>query len=122
MLNISRSGNISISRGDTFKVPLFIDCSKDIFNSIRFPMQEGDEIYFYLIEPNTSSRFPLVKQIYHKEDTNDNGDVVIKFVHDDTDWIVPGTYYYEIKVRRKLKKGFEDALVTVATRRKFIVM
>ena len=72
MLNISRSGNISINRGDTFKVPLFIDCSKDIFNSIRFPMQDGDEVYFYLVEPNTSFKCPLIKQIYNKEDTNEN--------------------------------------------------
>lgn len=122
MLNISRSGNISINRGDTFKIPLFIDCSKDIFNSIRFPMQDGDEVYFYLVEPNTSFKCPLIKQIYTKEDTNENGDVILKFAHKDTNWIVPGTYYYEIKVRRKLKKGFEDALITVATRRKFIVM
>lgn len=122
MLNISRNGNISVNKGDIFEVPLFIDCGRDIFNSIRFSIQEGDEIYFYLVEPNTSTRFPLIKQTYRKEDTNENGDVVIKFVPHDTDWIVPGAYYYEIKLRRKLKTGFENTLVTIAARRKFIIM
>lgn len=122
MINIDRNGNISINRGDTFKVPLFIDCSKDIFNSIRFPLKERDEIYFYLVEPNTPSKFPLIKQIYKKEDINENGDIILKFIHDDTCWINPGTYYYEIKLRRKLEEGFEDILVTIVDRRKFVII
>lgn len=84
MLNIDNSGNITINRGDTFRVPIFIDISKNIFHSIRFPFKEGDILYFFLIEPNTSLRHPLLKQVYKEEDKNNNGDVLLKFISDDT--------------------------------------
>ena len=38
MLSIDTNGNITLTRGDTFKVPLFIDVSDNIFAPIRFPL------------------------------------------------------------------------------------
>ena len=122
MLSIDKSGNITINRGDTFKVPIFIDISKDIFHNIRFPFTQKDELYFFLLEPNTSIKHPLLMQVYTRDDLNENGDIVLKFIHDDTDWIVPGTYYYEIKLRAPYQDGMKDALVTVVPRRKFTIL
>lgn len=122
MLAIDNSGNITVNRGDTFQVPLFIDISANIFNSIRFPLHEGDKIFFFLVEPNTSLNHALLMQTYSKDDINENGDIVLKFVHKDTDWISPGTYYYEIKVQRQLEEGAEDDILTVVPRRKFIIL
>ena len=84
MLSVDNSGNITVNRGDTFKLPLFIDCNKDIFNSVRFPLKEGDKIFFFLIEPNTFIKHYLLKQIYTKEDVNENGDIMLKFINQDT--------------------------------------
>ena len=84
MLDIDRSGNITVNRGDTFNVPLFIDCNKNIFYSVRFPLKEGDKIFFFLVEPNTSIRHYLLKQTYTKEDINNFNDIELKFTHDDT--------------------------------------
>lgn len=122
MVTVDNSGNITISRGDTFKLPLFIDCNKNIFNSIRFPLKEGDKIFFFLVEPNTSIRHYLLKQTYTKEDINENGDIILKFINRDTSWIAPGTYYYEIKLQRQWEEAFKDALVTIVPRRKFIIL
>lgn len=122
MLSVDNSGNITVNRGDTFKLPLFIDCNKDIFNSVRFPLKEGDKIFFFLIEPNTSIKHYLLKQIYTKEDVNENGDIMLKFINQDTSWIAPGTYYYEIKLQRQWEEKFKDVLITVVPRRKFIIL
>ena len=123
MVSIDNSGNITINRGDTFKVPLFIDINVgDMFESIRLPLKEGDKIIFYLIEPNTSIRNALLYQIYSKEDINKYGDIVLKFAHDDTKFLASGVYYYEIKIQRKLEETGQDAVVTIAPRRKFIVL
>ena len=84
MLDIDRSGNITVNRGDTFNVPLFIDCNKNIFYSVRFPLKEGDKIFFFLVEPNASIRHYLLKQTYTKEDVNENGDIMLKFLNQDT--------------------------------------
>ena len=126
MFNIDRSGNITVNRGDTFIIPLFIDVSKDIFHSIRLPFLDEYKLFFYVVEPNTSFKKALIKQTYTKEDVNKNGDIEIKFIHDDTCWIAPGTYYYEVKVFLPLDKEDEniddDALVTIVPRRKFIIL
>ena len=84
MLNIDRSGNITVNRGDTFKAPLFIDVSDDIFHSIRFPFSDNDKLYFYVVEPNCPLRQALIKKEYTKKDLNSNGDVIINFKHEDT--------------------------------------
>ena len=122
MVSIDNSGNITINRGDTFVVPLFIDASPSIFHSIRFTLREGDIVYLFLVEPNTSIKRALVKQIYKKEDSNSNGDILLKFANQDTNFLSPGVYYYEIKLQRKLEKGYQDILTTICPRRKFIVL
>ena len=122
MVTVDNSGNITISRGDTFKLPLFIDCDKNIFNMVRFPLKEGDKIFFFLVEPNTSIRHYLLKQTYTKEDVNENGDIMLKFINQDTSWIAPGTYYYEIKLQRQWEEAFKDALITIVPRRKFVIL
>lgn len=122
MLTIDNNGNITINRGDTFKVPLFIDIGWDMFHSLRFPIKEGDDIFLYIIEPNQPLERCLLKQTYTEEDTNERGDILIKFTNADTEWLHPGTYYYEIRLQRKWCEGYEDALVTLTPRRKFIVI
>ena len=70
--------------------------------------------------------YRISQEDFYKEDVNKNGDIEIKFIHDDTCWIAPGTYYYEVKVFLPLDKEDEniddDALVTIVPRRKFIIL
>lgn len=126
MLSVDHQGNITINKGDTFIVPLFIDVSKDIFHSIRLPLKPEYKIFFYLVEPNSDLKHYLIKQTYSSEDMNDKGDILIKFLHEDTSWICPGTYYYEMKAFLPLDKEDpninEDALITIIPRRKFIIL
>ena len=126
MLTIDHQGNITINRGDTFTVPLFIDVSKDIFHSIRLPLKSEYKVFLYLVEPNCHIGHYLLKQTYSSTDINDKGDILIKFLHDDTSWICPGTYYYEMKAYLPLDKDDpnidEDALITIIPRRKFIIL
>lgn len=122
MLTIDRSGNVTVNRGDTFNVPLFIDVEKDIFKCTRFPLHDEDVVIFHLVEPNQPFERYLVEQKYTKEDINNFNDIELKFVHDDTSWIAPGTYYYEIKLYRPYEEKNEDALVTIVPRRKFIIL
>lgn len=122
MLDIDRSGNIMVNRGDTFNIPLFIDVDKDIFKCTRFPLHENDTIIFHLVEPNQPFEKYLIEQKYTKEDVNSFNDIELKFVHDDTSWITPGTYYYEIKLHRPYETNSKDALVTIVPRRKFIIL
>ena len=48
MLAIDSNGNIQVTRGDTFEIPLFIDVNNNMFKSTRFPLHKGDIIYFHI--------------------------------------------------------------------------
>lgn len=135
MLEIDKSGNIKVNRGDTFIVPLFIDISDNIFNSTRFPLHDNDILHFHLMEANAPFHKFLLKKRFTVEDINENGDVLIRFEHLDTEWLFPGIYYYEIKLQRvepdEIPENYteedwencpsNDTFVTIVPRRKFVI-
>lgn len=145
MLTIDTNGNIKVNKGDTFIIPLFIDCGCNKFLSTRFKLKEGDIIYFRLMEPNMFffSNRAVVKKEFTIEDENDKGDILIKFEHTDTCYLPSSTYYYEIKLARpKEEDSSEDSdddtedlihypkdkqndnswWITIVPRRKFILI
>lgn len=126
MLEIDTSGNIKVNRGDTFEVPLFIDISDNIFTSTRFKIHKDDVIYLHILEPNAPWECPLLGKSFTYEDENEHNDILIKFDHKDTCCLFPGTYYYEIKLRRPNEpepdlNPCDDNYVTIVPRRKFVI-
>ena len=51
MVNISNNGIISMNRGDTVEVPLFINVNDKLL-PVRYPFSNADEIYLGITEPN----------------------------------------------------------------------
>lgn len=125
MLEIDNNGNIKIDRGDTFEIPLFIDVNETIFKSTRFPLHQGDVIYFHITEPNTPWEFPILGKSFTYDDVNENNDILVKFNHLDTCKLPPGIYYYEIKLQRPNEpsddNSFNDTYVTIVPSRKFVI-
>ena len=121
MLAIDCDGNIKVNKGDTFKVPLFIDISKDIFKSIRLPLRSTDKIIFNLLMGNNCFCCPLIHKEFTLANTNENQDIIISFEHDDTACFSPGIYYYEIKFIRQIENE-EDKIITIVPRRKFTII
>lgn len=134
MLYINKAGDITINRGDTFQVPLFIDISDKILQSTRFPLHEGDKVLFHITNSNMPFECPLIAKTFTIDDINENKDILVRFEHDDTKWLHPDTYYYEIKLIRESIIDIEDTsdssgeietikdYVTIAPRRKFIIL
>lgn len=131
MLNIDRSGNITVNRGDTFQVPLFIDINDKLLYSTRFPLKDGDKVFFHITAANLPFEKPLLGKAFTIEDVNENNDILIRFEHEDTVWLHPGTYYYEIKLIRETEEEDSDSddeevkirnYITIAPRRKFIIL
>lgn len=125
MLSIDNNGNIKLTRGDTFELPLFIDIGDNIFTSTRFRLHKGDIIYFRLFEANRPFGCPLLAKEFTYEDVNENNDIIIRFNHEDTNKLFPGIYFYEIKLQRPNKQEDEDpsddSYVTIVPRRKFVI-
>lgn len=136
MLYIDNNGNIKVNRGDTFEIPLFIDISDNIFTSTRYPFHDGDEIIFHVLRPNSPFEWPVLGKKFTYEDLNDNSDILVRFEHEDTVKLCPGTYYYEAKLITKwpdaevevdpesdlTEEELSKAYITIIPRRKFVLL
>ena len=119
MLAIDTNGNIRVNRGDVFQMPLFIDISTNLFYSMRFKFHEGDILQFHIMEPNQPFSKALIKKEFTIDDLNEYGDILINFDHEDTCWMIPNTYFYEVKLIRTVEE--EKKVITIVSRRKFVI-
>lgn len=115
MYTINRERIISIHRGDSFRIPLFINAG-DKFHMVRYILSYDDEVCLSICEPDQEFERGILRHIYTKDDLNSNGDVLVNIRPDETDDLVPGLYYLEIKV--KLTDG---KVTTIFPRRKFYI-
>lgn len=121
---ISNNGIITMTRGDTIKVPIFINAG-DNTDYIRYTLEEGDTLYFGIMEPEAPFEKSLIRKVLTKDDLNQYGDVEIALSLNDTQYLQTGTYYYEAKLKqiRLLDNGQTSEVVsTVIPRRKFIIV
>lgn len=89
---------IRISRGDSFEAPLFIN-NGDCLNPERHIIEDDEKVYFGVREPNKFWEQSILKQIYtSKSEKTEDGDIIIKINPNETEYLIPGTYYYEIKL------------------------
>lgn len=99
MIDLSRNGIIEVNRGDSFELPLFINQGTDI-TPVRYNMKNSNsEVYVGVMEPNQPFERAIIRKKYTKDDVNENGDIVIKFSSNDTVCLLPGKYYYQIKIK-----------------------
>lgn len=96
MFNINQ-GKILITRGDCVDVPLFLNQGTDT-EIIRYRLKSTDKIYFGVMEPNQRFEDAIIKKVFTHDDLNEEGDVVIKIRTSDTENLLPGKYYYQIKL------------------------
>lgn len=100
MVHISNNGIISIHRGDSFSIPLFLDMGIEGF-PIRYNITQytGVSLYLGVMTPFESFEKAILKKKYTSESiTNENGDLVIEMSSKDTACLRPGKYYYEMKM------------------------
>lgn len=111
MLDISNNGIIRLTRGDSMKVPLFINNGTDMA-PIRYYLNSSDTIYFAIMEPNRPFEDAIIKKVFTTEDEmTDQGDLWIKLDPTDTEHLLPGKYFYTVK----LKTITDDGKYTVRT-------
>lgn len=124
MFSISNNGIITMTRGDSIQVPLFINAG-DETDPARYKITDNDTVYLGIMEPNTPFEYSLIRKVYTKENTNKYGDVVVELSLDDTQYLQPGTYYYEAKLKQVKQisdtKSIEIVDTIVPRRKLFIV-
>lgn len=125
MLNVSKNGIVTINRGDNFTLTTQINIGT-VFNPVIYHLSENDKVYFGLCECNQPFEHALIRKVFTNADQSEDGTISMKFIPDDTEFLVPDTYYYEIKLVKDipLESGEEKAseVNTFIKRTKFIIV
>ena len=121
MFDILKNGTIYVTRGDSFDVTLYINMGTDI-SPIRYKLTENttSEVYLALMEPNQPFENAILKKKFTYKDVNENGDVVIHFQSKDTQCLIPGKYFYQIKLRI-FPDGGEEQINTIIPKTQFFI-
>lgn len=125
MFDIANNGIIRINRGDSFSLDVFINVGTCI-EPIQYILQPGDSVYFALMEPNQPFEHALMRREFTNVDLDEDDRVIMNFSSDQTEYLMPGTYYYMIKLRRleSLGESGEEntyAVDTIIPKTKFII-
>lgn len=123
MFDISDNGNISVNGGDSFETPLFINKGTEIFPE-RYQLTENDELYFALMQPNQKFEDAILKKVFtSNSDKTDDGDILIQFSPIDTLYLLPGKYYYTVRLRTIVGEGEDDFVdQTIIPQKEFYVV
>lgn len=122
MFHINNSGIISLNRGDSFKVPLFINMGTDT-EPVRVDLHKFPylEVYMGIMLPHQTFETAIIKKKFTVDNANDKGDVVVNIEPAETMNLRPGKYFYEIKAR--LDDPIEGEYVrTVINKTQFLVL
>ena len=112
------NGIITINRGDTVDIlyPLKHGNRLELEN---FNFNSKSEIYLGILEPKQPWEFALIRKKYTIEDLDANNNLKLHLDRIDTINVLPGLYFYEIKVR--LLDEDKETIITVIPRRKFYI-
>lgn len=97
MFNIANNGIITITRGDTFTTTIFINLGTEL-DPKQGRLGPNDKVCFAVCEPNQPFEHAIIKKVMTAEDLDENNNVILDFKHNDTQFLLPGVYYYQIKV------------------------
>ncbi len=122
MFNIAFNGIITVNRGDSFSFPLTINFGTSL-DPLNYGLGELDKVYFAVMEPNQPFETALIKKVFTRADVNENNEIMIKFKPKDTLCVLPGKYYYQIKLQRFNSNDPEDYDVdTVIDKTQFFIL
>lgn len=141
MFNISPNKIITVTRGDSFEFNLTVSMSDPMLQTNMGWMTEDDEVLLSVMEPHQRFEHGIIRKrkIYTKEDVEpetidddgvtpnpEAGELYITFMPEDTENLLPGLYYYEIKIRTAIRDDNDNItgydMATVLPKTKFIIV
>ena len=98
MFKISSNGIITVNRGDSFELPISLQTG-DAMNPVKYTLQQGDVIYLGIMEPNQPFETAIVRKKFEYTQLDENNNIYIRFWPNDTVCLLPGKYYYQVKIQ-----------------------
>ena len=122
MFDIANNGIITITQGDYVTTPLFIN-QGDKLHPIRYSLMSNPESELYLGVMDAFQGFEesLIRKKYtYQSPHTEQRDVIIELTSNDTQYLKPGKYYYEVKLNHKNLDG-TYTVFTIIPRRMFYI-
>lgn len=98
MFNISRTGIVTVNRGDSFELPIILNVG-DSMDFREYQLLSRDTLYLGVMEPNQPFECALIRKKLTLEDLDDQGNLIVHFNSRDTECLLPGKYYYQVKLQ-----------------------
>lgn len=100
MLHLTNCGQIRLTRGDSCTIPLEIN-QGTAMDPIKYELQETDTLYFGVMEPNQPFETAILRKKFTAADSVE-GTVYLNLSPSDTLCLIPGLYYYQVKIQSKI--------------------
>lgn len=121
MFDITQENNIQLVRGDSVDFVLFINGGTELC-PFRYELQEGDKVFFALMEVHQLFEDAILKKVYTKDSSfTEDGNLIIHLSSDDTEHLHEGLYKYTIKLKATDTDG-SDMIRTLVTERDFYIV
>lgn len=105
------SKDLCMNRGDSYSLPIIVNQGSVIdFNLYR--LQEDDVLYIGIMEPGQPFENAIIKKVITDTDAED-GIGILKLKPQDTEYLMTGKYYIEIKLKQF------DKITTILTPKQF---
>lgn len=124
MARVANNGIIEMNRGDTATFPVYVNVGTAL-RTIYYELRPGDNLYFAVMEPHQKWEDAILKKTFDYNDFNTKYFCVpVHFYTEDTEYLHPGTYYYEVKLRKDASNNDDgyESVETIIPRTKFIIV
>lgn len=98
MFNVSLNGIVTVNRGDSFELPIVLNIGNSM-DKVEYTLRPTDCLYLGIMEPNQPFETAIVRKKLTYADLNEDEETVFRFWPEDTCCLLPGKYYYQVKIQ-----------------------
>lgn len=120
MFHISNNGIVTVNRGDSFEFPITLNVGSSI-DRTDYVLRQTDVLYLGIMEPNQPFETALIRKKFTHADLDSDNNIVIRFWPEDTVCVLPGKYYYQVKLQTIDEKTGRKDVETVIDKTLFYI-
>ena len=98
MFHIANNGIVTVNRGDSFEFPITLNVGTSI-DRAEYILSPTDVLYMGIMEPNQPFENALIRKKFTAQNLDADNNINIRFWPEDTVCVLPGKYYYQVKLQ-----------------------
>lgn len=120
MFGISQNGIVRVNRGDSFELPIILLVGDSIDHK-TYELTDSDTLYIGIMEPNQPFECALIRKKFTKDNLDEDGNISVRFWPEDTMCVLPGKYYYQVKLETTDPSTLRKDVETVVDKTLFYI-